>query len=206
MNRGVPARFQVCADCPPRLDTTLASRGYRWECPMSLQVAVAEDIADRLSTPALRLQVTDRPSPAWFAIWHAVSAAGSPPRPERRLLQRVQCPSAYVTVFDSDQPIAVGRAVADTGWTGVFGMATLPAARGRGAAKRVLTAIAGWAVDQHAPRIHLQVERDNVAARRLYESASFTEIATYHYRVQRSVRPHLPHAVRAADDVGGWKA
>ena len=187
VNRGVPARFQVCADCPPRLDTTLARRGYRLECPMSLLVAEAEDITDRLSAASLRVHVTNCPGPAWFAIWHAVSAAESPPEPERRLLQRVQPPSAYLTVFDSDQPIAVGRAVADTGWTGVFGMATLPAARGRGAGRCVLSAISAWAVSQHAPRMYLQVERDNVAARGLYESACFTEIATYHYRLQSSL-------------------
>ena len=185
-NRGAPACFQVCADCPPRLDGTLARRGYHIECPMSLQVALAEDTADRLSAPALPVHVTNHPDPAWLAIWQAMSAAKSLPRPELRVLQRVEPPSAYLTVFDSDQPIAVGRAVADTGWTGVFGMATLPAARRRGAAKRVLSAIAGWALNQQAPRIYLQVERDNVTARELYESACFTEIATYHYRLQRS--------------------
>ena len=181
---GAPARFQICAYCPARLDETLAQGGYRLECPMSLQMAAAADIVERLSPPALRVQVTSHPDPAWFAIWHAVSAAESHPLPEWRLLQRVQRPSAYVTVFDSDQPIAVGRAVADTGWTGMFGMATLPAARRGGAAKRALSAIAGWALTQQCPRIYLQVERDNVAARRLYEDACFTEIATYHYRSQ----------------------
>ena len=107
-NRGTPARFQVCVDCPPRLDQTLAKRGYRVESPMSLQVALTVETADRLSAPALRAHVTDHPDPSWFAIWHAVSAAESPPRAEWRVLQRVQLPSAYVTVFDSDQPIGVG--------------------------------------------------------------------------------------------------
>lgn len=153
---------------------------------MSLQVAEAMDIADRLSTPSLRVQVMDQPDPAWFNIWHAVSAAESPPGSEWRLLRRVQRPSAYVTVLDSDRPIAVGRAVADTGWAGVFGMATLPAARRRGAARSILFAIAGWAVNQGAPHLYLQVERDNAAARDLYERAYFTEIATYHYRVKPS--------------------
>jgi len=183
-HRGASARFQVCADCPPQLDATLAQRGYHVECPMSLQVALARDTADRLSAPALRVHETSHPDPAWLAIWHAVSAAQSPPRPEWRVLRRVQRRSAYVTAFDSDQPIAVGRAVADTGWTGVFGMATLPAARRRGAAKRVLSAIADWALNKQAPHMYLQVETDNVAARELYEGACFTEIATYHYRVR----------------------
>lgn len=49
----------------------------------------------------------------------------------------------------------VGRAVADTGWTGVFGMATLPDAR-----------------------------RHGVAAVRLYRRAGFGEACAYHYRIE----------------------
>jgi GNAT superfamily N-acetyltransferase len=47
-------------------------------------------------------------------------------------------------------PVAVGRAVAERGWAGVFGMATLPAARRRGAATAVLASLAAWARAHHA--------------------------------------------------------
>jgi GNAT superfamily N-acetyltransferase len=181
---GAPSRFQVCASCPADLDEALAERGYRLECPMSLQGAASAQTAERSRRPTLSAQVTTNPDDRWFAIWHAVSAAEGPPLPEWHLLRRVQRPSAYVTVFDSDEAIAVGRAVADTGWTGVFGMATCPHARRRGAAMRVLSAISDWAVARQCPRLYLQVEKDNVAARQLYEDASFVEIATYHYRVK----------------------
>lgn len=40
--------------------------------------------------------------------------------------------------------VAVGRVVADEGWAGVFGMATLPRARGKGAGRSVLAALADW--------------------------------------------------------------
>jgi GNAT superfamily N-acetyltransferase len=78
--------------------------------------------------------------------------------------------------------IAVGRAVTETGWAGVFGMATVPHARGTGAAGHVLAALARWAADHDAAHMYLQVERDNTAARRLYERAGFTELCRYHYR------------------------
>ncbi|MFD0856602.1 GNAT family N-acetyltransferase, partial [Actinomadura adrarensis] len=73
-------------------------------------------------------------------------------------------------------------AVADDGWTGVFGMATLPLARGSGAARCVLAALAEWAIDQRADNMYLQVENNNVAALRLYEQAGFTPVSEYHYR------------------------
>jgi ribosomal protein S18 acetylase RimI-like enzyme len=102
------------------------------------------------------------------------------------MLRRVARPSGYASVLDGTGVIAVGRAVADTGWAGVFGMATLPYARGRGAAGQVLAALARWAADQGAGHLYLQVEHDNTPARRLYERAGFTELCRYHYRVKPS--------------------
>ncbi len=98
------------------------------------------------------------------------------------MLGRVRAPSAFASVLDDGAVVAVGRAVADAGWAGVFGMATLPAARGRGAARSVLGALADWAAQQGIDRMYLQVERDNEAALRLYDGARFTEVCQYHYR------------------------
>jgi GNAT superfamily N-acetyltransferase len=99
------------------------------------------------------------------------------------MLERVRQPAGYARVLVDGDVVAVGRAVADTGWAGVFGMATLPGARGKGAARRVLAALAGWAGDQRADRLYLQVERGNTPALRLYGRAGFTELCGYHYRV-----------------------
>jgi ribosomal protein S18 acetylase RimI-like enzyme len=101
------------------------------------------------------------------------------------MLRRVVRPSGYVCVLTEAGVVAAGRAVAEAGWAGVFGMATLPAARGRGAARAVLAALAGWAAKQGAERMYLQVEPDNAAAWRLYERAGFTELCRYHYRTAR---------------------
>jgi len=56
----------------------------------------------------------------------SVQAPDADPTPEWSLLRRVDRPSGYVTAFTSGRPVAIGRAVADTGWAGVLGMATLP--------------------------------------------------------------------------------
>ena len=64
----------------------------------------------------------------------------------------------------------------------LFGMATLPAARGRGAAREVLAALARWADGHGAGHLYLQVEPGNDAAWRLHERAGFTELSGYHYR------------------------
>src|SRR5215468_1926687 len=74
---GSPARFQITPGaCPTRLDAALAERGYRVECPMSLQSAPTAHVLDRLRADEPRIRVDDRPTEAWFATWLAVYGNG----------------------------------------------------------------------------------------------------------------------------------
>ena len=72
-------------------------------------------------------------------------------------------------------------------------------ARGNGAARTVLTALAGWATAHEAGQMYLQVEPGNAPALRLYERAGFGEICGYHYRVAAGAGadPGGPHAAHA---------
>jgi GNAT superfamily N-acetyltransferase len=181
---GSVARFQLTPRvCPPQLDALLAEREYEMEGSVSLQAARAADILKRLPPSPLRVKVEAHPTREWFETWHLVH--GGDPRSEWKLLDRVRHPSGYAHVMVEDDIAAVGRAVADDGWTGVFGMATLPQARGKGAARCVLAALAQWAIDQHAENMYLQAENSNIPARRLYEQAGFTLVSEYHYRTAR---------------------
>ncbi len=178
---GAAARFQISPGaCPEALDTVLAERGYRRTSSVSLQVASCARVLEQVPTGALRVRLDERLTSMWFEIWQAVHGGDS--RSERDMLDRVDRPCTYACAMVGDDVVAVGRAVADTGWAGVFGMATLPEARGKGAARSLLAALAGWAGAHEAERMYLQVERDNVPALRLYERAGFDEICRYHYR------------------------
>jgi GNAT superfamily N-acetyltransferase len=184
---GTPIRFQISPGaCPAGLDGALAERGYRVDSPMSLQSAPTADVIDRLPAGEPLIQLDDRPTDAWFETWLAVHGTGGDPGPDRDMLRRVDRPSVYASALSGADVIAVGRAVADTGWAGVFGMATLPSQRGRGAAGQVLAALARWAALHGAAQMYLQVERDNAAARRLYERAGLSELCRYHYRISRA--------------------
>ncbi len=180
---GVATRFQISPEaCPEGLDVFLAERGYRRESPMSLQTALTAHVLERVPTGSLRVRLDDRPTRAWFEVWRAVHGHDGDDRSEWDMLGRVERPGAYACATIGDDVLAVGRSVADTGWAGVFGMATLPRARGKGAARSVLAALAGWAGARGAGRMYLQVERDNLPALRLYERMGFREICGYHYR------------------------
>ena len=187
--RDAAARFQVCPACPPDLDGILADRGYRWEAPISLQTMDATEPVAARPAPGVVVRVGPEPDPGWLAVLATTGWPRTVVANETRLLDRVGLPSAYVTVFAGEEPVAIGRAVTERGWTGVFGMATAPRARRRGAARLVLSAIGGWARAQGAPRLYLQVERENTAGCRLYAAAGFTEVATYHYRIRPRHRP-----------------
>jgi GNAT superfamily N-acetyltransferase len=179
---GATARFQISPGaCPAGLDAVLARRRYRCHSAMSLQIASTARAAAQPSAGAVRVRLDTRPAQAWLDLWHTVHGHGDLSS-EQEMLDRVRLPSAYACAVIGDAPVAVGRAVVDDGWVGVFGMATRPAARGRGAARSVLASLAQWADDRGAARMYLQVERDNAAALALYRQAGFEEVCAYHYR------------------------
>jgi N-acetylglutamate synthase len=186
-------RFQVCPGaCAAGLDTALAERGYRWDGPMSLRTATPVEVRARFGAETSPIRLTETPTDAWFDVWYAVHGDGDDPCTEWDMLDRVGLPSAYVSVVAGDEIVAAGRAVADTGWVGVFGMGTLPAARGSGAGRGILAALADWAVTQDAVGMYLQVEMVNAPALRLYNAAGFTEAASYHYRTWPTAPPLRP--------------
>ncbi|ASU81025.1 N-acetyltransferase [Actinopolyspora erythraea] len=180
---GRAATFQITPGaCPVELDALLAERGYYRHTLMSLWAAAVDDVRARARTSGARTQLVESPAAGWFDVWHAVHGDGGDRRPEWEMLARGQQPSAYAGVLDGGELVAVGRAVVDSGWAGVFGMATLPRARGRGAAGDVLESLADWASGLGAGGMYLRVDVDNTSALRLYERVGFTEVCRYHYR------------------------
>src|SRR5664279_5632168 len=128
---GVATRFQISPGaCPARLDATVAERAYRRDSPMSLQTASTVDVQAQARPDRPMIRLNETPTTAWFEVWHAVHGHGSDTQIEWEMLGRVTAPSAYASALEGDEVIAVGRAVADAGWAGVFGMATLPEGRG----------------------------------------------------------------------------
>jgi ribosomal protein S18 acetylase RimI-like enzyme len=180
---GTTAVFQICPPaCPEALDAILAGRGYRRRTLVSLQAASTAQVLEGSPQGAPAVRLHDRPTRPWFEAWRAVHGLGGDDRGERDMLNRLERPSAYAAAMIGDDIVAVGRAVADTGWAGVFGMATLPHGRRRGAGRCVLAALAEWGSAHDAERMYLQVECDNVPALDLYNRAGFSEICRYHYR------------------------
>lgn len=181
--RGIPTLMQMTPGAvAPDLDALLEARGYERQAAVSLQTATTTEVLARAPRGSLRVRLDERPTRTWFDAWHSV--AGGDPDPQWRMLHRVEQRAAYASVLHGDETIAAGRAVADTGWAGVFSMATRPEARGKGAAGAVLAALADWAAGNDAPHMYLQVESDNDGAVRLYGRAGFSELVPFYFRVK----------------------
>jgi len=181
--RSLMPSFQISSHCePPGLDAALAERGYRMASPVSVQVAAALDVERGDNSANIRTEVDRRMSDTWFDLSARRGRFAGVQDVYRGLLARLSSRAVYAIAFVDDCPAAVGLGVAGSSWLGVSSMFTLPAYRGRGAARAVLRALAAHATAGGEPSLYLQVEQDNPLALALYSRAGFLPHHAYHYR------------------------
>jgi N-acetylglutamate synthase len=183
-----PARFQLSSAArPSNLDAILDQRGYVIETPVVVMCAGATIVLAR--TQGEGRVTNERGKRAWERA-NASMHGDSHGARERvlaygRALNALKVPATGVVAPpEPGAGVAIGFAVAERGWTGIFGMGTRPEARRQGAATAVLHTLARWAAEHDAPRLYLQVEEENTAARTLYTRAGFVDTYHYHYRTR----------------------
>jgi N-acetylglutamate synthase len=187
--RGWPARFQLSpAARPAGLDDALAARGYAVEARSEVHVAALADVLTRVDGDGDGPAVLEAPDAEWLAAW----PGGTPLAAD--LLGRIGPRAAYALLRRDGGPVAVGRAVVERGWVGVFGMATRAEARRTGAATAILGALARWGTAAGADRAYLQVEAGNGPALALYAGAGFRLHHRYLYRVASDHAGGTPEA------------
>ncbi len=195
--RGLPPIFKLTlAARPEGLDAFLAGRGYRVDAPVLILTRPME--WSEVSGPAAphspgssrrRRRGDDAvlpatPSPAWLAANAAVpSHYGAAPDAFSALIGRIRPPLGFAAVGQDGEAAAIGMAVADEAWVGLFEIGTLPACRRRGLATAVVERLLAWGEQQGARAAYLQVMEANAPARALYAGLGFTEAYRYWYRV-----------------------
>jgi N-acetylglutamate synthase len=182
--RRQPTAVQVSpAELHGQLDRELAARGYRRRAPTVVLTTPMHRLPVPGATSTLGVSVADTATPQWLAAWTAIDARPDAAATNQLILARIGSPAGYLTATQDHEVLGVGMLVVERGWAGVFCMATRPADRRRGVATTVLQHAAGWAADQGARQLYLQVEEDNVPALRLYRRLGFRPSHHYHYRV-----------------------
>jgi N-acetylglutamate synthase len=177
--RGVVPRVQVTTG-GERTDELLAAElerlGWRGERYALLRVAALAPLADR--EPDRRVLLGREPGAGWFSLYRR---AGRLPEVARKVL--TGGPSVWFATVPARQgAAAIGRCVVDGRWAGFAAIEVAPEHRRQGLATAVMAELARKALDEGASAAYLQVERDNEAARALYDGMGFADHHAYHYR------------------------
>jgi ribosomal protein S18 acetylase RimI-like enzyme len=156
------------------LDAALAARG--WSAESDTRVLTARPVAPLRAGPGVDSVARD----AWTARWGALSGRADAPATEREVLARLGDRARYLVVGDA----AAALVVVDGPWAGIYCMVVAEHRRRQGLA-RALLAAAGAIAAQDGAALYLQVEADNLPARRLYANAGFADIPALAYRYRR---------------------
>lgn len=182
---GGPARYQICpAARPDDLDAILVRRGYTLDALTAVQTASLTAVLARTEPkPGYTVTVTDSFDEVWFATYCQAERVDHRAAEARRaILQRIGPRTGYALLRVDGHPAAIGLAVAEQGWSGLFSMATRPEFRRRGAATAILHALARWSQQHQTSQIYLQVMGNNGPALALYARVGFETLYHYHYR------------------------
>jgi len=171
---------------PEGLTDALAAHGFTPDQETAVETATIADVLEAgqafAQDPSLSVRREDAPSDDWLAVFLAASADPEPLQRLRLETLRRAAGAGYYSVQRDGAIVAVGVGITDeTGWAGMHGMRTIPAARRLGCARAVVLHAAATARQAGADRLYLQVESANEPARALYRALGFAQAYTYSY-------------------------
>ena len=168
---------------PAGLDETLAQRGM--ERIDDTRVMVSASMAD---LPSAVLPAVYRLEPVGHAAFaQAVGALRGSPLAQREAqaerLERSPVPFvAQVMKNEHDEVIACGQFAIEAELVGLYDVFTAESERGQGLARQLCLSLLERARAAGATTAYLQVEADNLPARRIYHRIGFADAYSYHYR------------------------
>jgi arginase family enzyme/GNAT superfamily N-acetyltransferase len=184
--RDRPAMVQLGGPAHRELDALLAGRGYRLDAPTHVMTARTADVVAATEPAPVRpvtpVELDERPD-TWLGTFAELDHHADSATVGEKVISRIAAPTAFARVRRDGRDAGMGLFAADSGWAGIYAMATRPDLRGQGIATAVLGAGARWAADRGHGRLYLQVEEDNEAALGLYVRAGFSRAYGYHYRI-----------------------
>jgi len=170
------------------LDAALEQRGYQREATTSVQTCA-------LATLEVGFDLAVAVAPALTGDWldDFCQLTGTDERHQRTMRTMIEAIGpvpAFATLRDGrGRALAVGLAVAERDYVGLFDVATAAPARNQGTGRRLVGHLLAWGRAQGARTGHLAVVADNTPALRLYACLGFREAYRYWYRRQAR-QPH----------------
>lgn len=155
------------------LDDLLFARGY----DRSEEIVVMQ--APVRSGDQERIEILAGVTAGWLERYAAFRPAG--PARAAEIGESLAALSLLHATFGVEEA-AVGTAVLQGRWAGLFNVAVDPDRRRLGLGRRVSQGMLDWAARGGAEQAYLQVEEGNQAAMALYRSLGFEEAYRYWYR------------------------
>jgi len=174
----LPTIFRITPFSQPlNLDRMLDARGYLRFDPTAVEVAAIDPA--RLGGPEA--------APMDLSAWvEAVGVLRQSPIAHRSAhLERLQASPLTlraVAVKSQGRVLATGLTIIEDDCAGLFDIVTAEEARRKGHAASVVSSLLRHAWELGARHAYLQVQQENVAARRLYARYGFAEKYLYWYR------------------------
>ena len=173
------------AALPGTLDAVLAERGYQREVETSVQTLDLPSFAPPEQGEG-QITIHTHLCEEWLAAYLDMANVAECHRPVfPQMLSNIVLPStAYALVRREDEIVALGMAVSERGYVGLFDINTALSWRGQGLGTELVASLLTWGRDQGAASAYLQVMRNNPPALRLYARVGFRETYGYWYRVR----------------------
>ncbi|MDA0218905.1 MAG: GNAT family N-acetyltransferase [Proteobacteria bacterium] len=178
---GLRPVFRLTPLAEAGLDDALAARGYAIVEPSLVKTAPM--IAGLAGDPAVHL--SERPGEGWLQGYVAAAAMDEAACVTlQAMLARIDGRPVYAMLHGEEGPLGFALAVTHGGRVGFFDVLTLPHARRRGIARRIMASLIAWSRDEAgASSMWIQVVAANDPARALYRDLGFATFYGYHYRV-----------------------
>jgi len=185
--RGLAPVFKLTSAAqPPELDAVLAQRGYRGDAHTSVQTLALRQLPTLNTNPVV---LAEKLTDDWCAAFFQLSMVDARYIPTMtQMLRNIAGGPCFALLHHEGIPIAVGLAVLDRGYVGLFDIVTVANARRQGCATALVLQLLHWGQTRGAHHAYLQVMHTNSPAIRLYAKLGFREVYTYWYRV----RPEQP--------------
>jgi GNAT superfamily N-acetyltransferase len=183
---------------PTGLEEVLAARGYSRASAVSVQTADIGNISllrsqsGSSNSGEIKLVQDNELKPGWLEAWLALSGTDAWNRAQvEKLLGNIVPDHSFMRLEQKDQVVALGLAVYELGYVGLFDIVTAAHFRRQGWGKRLIVELLRWGQVKGAETAYLQVLATNLPATRLYAGLGFREVYQYWYRVKQFI-PVLP--------------
>jgi len=176
----LPTVFKIFPDeLTQDLTEELDQRGYETEGEAHVMTL---DLPD--SYPS-NLEITI--SPFLSEQWYSDAVGFNRVVPEhqvelRNIVERIQPICGFSTLYHGKDTVAVGLAVVERDWVGLFDIVVSPEHRRKGFGRQIVQGMMHWGKENGANHCYLQAFHENSAAIALYQSLGFESQYRYHYR------------------------